>query len=113
MNFTEGIPHSGLPASLAPGVSQSGPRAPIGAYSMTIIENFVAAIILNWKTDHRLLCRPVPRVTVAANGGYFRPVNGWPDQRRYAGLAADAPGQAIAVRPCGYSGASGNVARSS
>jgi len=70
---------------------------------MAIIENF-AALILNWKTDHRLRCRPVPRVAVNGGGGYFRPVNGWPNQRKYTGLTAGAPGQLIAVRSCSYSG---------
>ena len=49
---------------------------------------------------------------MAGGGGYFRPVNSWPNQRKHAGLAADAAGQLIAVRSCSYSGAGVNWARS-
>jgi hypothetical protein len=83
----------GIHASFALRDLQPGPTG-LNRRSMNVIENFFAAIILNWKIDHRIRCRPVPLAPVNAGGGYFRPADSRPDPRP------------VARRSCGYSSTS-------
>jgi len=79
---------------------------------MIIDRDILTSIILNREIDHRLPYRPVSRIAVVANVGYFPPVISLPNRRQYA-LAPVATGQPMAVRSCGYSEINPGGARSS
>jgi hypothetical protein len=66
---------------------------------LTILDNFLASLMLSWKTGSRIQCRAIP----VTGTGYFQPANDGPEFPERARMAPGSTGQLIAARSCSYS----------